>query len=399
MSLPRRSSSVLLDYGFRPFFLLAGGYAVLVLVLWLGRLAGADWPGAPRNPLAWHVHEMLLGFIGAAIGGFLLTAVPNWTGRAPLTGTPLAALVLTWLAGRLAMAFSGALPAWLVAALDLPYLIALAMRTVGELRKAGNKGQYPLVAILGLLILSNTLFHLASAGALALSPLTPLYLILHLVVALVVLIGGRIIPAFTRNWMSAKGLKPLPVSRPPVEIAAAALTVATGLADGVFPGSAASGVLALAAAAAHGLRLSGWRGLATRREGLLAVLHLGYAWLVLGYVLLGLAALGLGASRSGALHVLTIGCLGTMVIAVMSRAALGHTGRKLHADRPLLLAYLLVSLGAAARLAAALAPAHYWIWLGLAGLAWSAGFGLFFLRFWPILTRPRVDVVDCHAPR
>lgn len=399
MHAVRTRVPTLLEYGFRPFFLLAALYAVLAIALWLAQLQGMRWPGAPLNPLTWHVHEMLGGFIAAAIAGFLLTAVPNWTGRPPMTGVPLALLVAAWLAGRLATGFSGALPGTAVLVIDSLFWAGLLARTGRELWLGGQARQWPLPALLTLLLLANATFHAAQAGWIAISPLQPLYLQMHVILGLIVLIGGRIIPAFTRNWMSARGKAPLPRSRVPVEIAAVLATIAVATVHLLAPASTLLGVVALLAAAAHAARLAGWKGWRTAGEGLLWILHVGYGWLVVGYALLGLHALGLGPGQAVALHVLTIGCMGTMVIAVMARAGLGHTGRRLSAGPLLMTAFLLVSAAALLRIPGSLAGFAAVPWLAVSGVAWMAGFGIFLANFWPVLSRPRVDVAACHAPR
>ncbi len=381
-----KSTPILLQYGFRSFFLLAPLWAVLALLLWLALLGGHAIPTL-ANPLGWHAHEMLYGFLGAAIAGFLLTAVPSWTNQPPLSGQPLAILVAVWGIGRLAMLLAGVLPNLLVLVLDSAFLPLLAAQTIKQLRAANNKGQYPLLALLGLLTLANLAYH--CAPWLGYSALTPLYLALHAVLGLAVLIGGRIIPSFTTNWMRAKGLQPLPVSSTWLEVTAAILTLLVLLGDSLAPAQIWVAPLAFAAAIAHGLRLYGWRGWLTLREGLLVILHIGYGWLVLGYALLGMAALG-WLPRSLGIHALAVGGMSILVIAVMSRASLGHTGRKLYADDPLLVAYGLVILGALLRLIAPFTGGYYLPMLTSAGVIWAAGFALYALRFWPILSQPTV---------
>lgn len=390
MSVHACARCALFDYGFRPFFLLAAVAAVTVVALWLLVLAGGHWPGAPANPLFWHMHEMLYGFIAAAIGGFLLTAVPSWTGQPPLKGTPLVWLTAAWLVGRLGAALAGWLPLPLVALLDLLFLPALTGVTIRQLRASGNRKNYFIAGLLALLVLADALYYLALAGWATFSPALPLTAALHVVLFLVAVIGGRIIPSFTGNWLNAHGSKVLPIIRPTLDKAALLATLSVGLAVVLTPPSLLTGVLALTAAALHGTRLAGWRGLHTPPEWLLTVLHVGYAWLVVGYALLGLAAFGL-LLPSAAVHALTMGAIGTLVLAVMSRASLGHTGRKLHAGRGLALSYLLVSLATLARIGAGLLPAFYSGLLGTAAVLWIAAFGLFIVLFWPILSRPRMN--------
>lgn len=378
---------ILLSYGFRTFFTLAGPWAALALGAWLARLHGWAWPGAPADALGWHVHEMLYGFVGAAMAGFLLTAIPNFTGREPVRGAPLAALALAWLVGRVAMASAGVLPAELVALLELTFPVGLALVVARELGAARNRRNYPLAVIVALFALADLGFH---AAALGWAPGHLLYgLALHLVLLLVVVLGGRITPAFTRNWLAARGETRLPVSRAWLDRAALALTAAVGLAAVLAPGSPLLAVLAAATALAHAVRLAGWRGLATVREPLLLVLHAGLAWLVVGYALLALAAAGL-LPLGAALHALSAGGIGTMVLGVSSRVALGHTGRALHASPAVTLAYLLLGLGAALRVASAFAGGAYLQMVTAGGLLWVAAWALFCVVYLPILAGPRV---------
>ncbi len=384
-----------LDYGFRPFFLLAAAYAVLAPLLWLTRLAGTTWAGAPLDPLAMHGHEMITGFAGAAIAGFLLTAVPSWTGRPQRRGMLLLALVGLWLLARAVNTAAAGLPWWLAALTDGAMWLLLWGCIADDIAQARQGRQWPILVVLAVLGFWSTAFHAAAAGHLGLSAHQINTAQLHTVLLLVVIIAGRIVPAFTRNWGSAKGMTRPPVSRTVTEVLAVATTLAVAVAHTL--GLAALGPLALAAALAHAVRLSFWRGLATTREPLLFVLHVGYAWVVIGYVLLSLGGFGLIAASVG-VHALGLGVIGTMILAVMTRAGLGHTGRKLHASPALVAAFVLVNLAAVFRVVVALAPATGMAGLWVSGLAWFAAFGLFLAVFWPILTGPRADAKGCQAP-
>lgn len=388
MSNFRPERWVLLEYGFRPFFLGAGLFAIAAVAAWLVLLHGG-WSNGPANPVLWHGHEMLFGFVGAALAGFLLTAIPNWTGRVPVKGRELAMLGATWLVGRLAMALSGGLPPGMVAVLDLAFLVALMLIVVREVRAGGNRRHYPIVAVVSLLVFANGLTHLQALWPDAGTGMTGIKLGIHVMLLLITIIGGRIVPAFTNNWLRQRQSERLPVSRAWIERLAIGSTILVGLADTVSPAWMVTGLLALIAAVAHGLRLAGWRGRHTLPEPLLAVLHLGYGWLVIGYALLGLSVFVDDLPRSSALHALTIGAMGTMILAVMSRAALGHTGRTLHASRVITTAYALVTVAALLRVGAVLAPTYYFSLIGASGLAWAAAFSLFVAEYWPILTRPR----------
>jgi uncharacterized protein involved in response to NO len=378
----------LLAYGFRPFFLAAGIWAVVALPLWLLALAGHLALPTAFDPVAWHAHEMLLGFAMAAVAGFVLTAVPNWTGRLPLNGVPLAALALLWLAGRLAVlagAWIGALPA---AALDLAFPLALAAAVVREVAAGRNWRNLPVCGGLVALLLANLLMHLEPLGVAATSAVGERLAIATLAL-LVTLIGGRIVPSFTANWLKRRGVTGLPAPLGRLDRAALALGLVALLAWVVAPEALASGLLLVVAAVAHALRLARWQGAATWREPLLAVLHLGYAWLVLG--LLGIGIDAIGGTVGPHLHGLTVGAFGTMILAVMTRAILGHTGRALAVGPATVAAYALVSLAALARLAATAFGDAYMAWLEVAGVAWLLAFALFLGAYGPMLLRPRID--------
>jgi uncharacterized protein involved in response to NO len=351
-------------------------------------LAGAlDLPTA-LDPLAWHRHEMLFGYLAAVIAAFLLTAVPNWTGGLPVRGTPLLALVVLWLAARLAVLTGGIIGPWPGAVLDVGFLAALALLLAREIIASGNRRNLPVVLLVGLLALADLLSHLEAILGLPWDALGDRVAI-AVVSLLVALIGGRIVPSFTTNWFKARRIVPLPP--PPMgrlDMGVLALTALALLVWLVPIESPAAGILLLTAAAGTGLRLARWRGTATLAEPLLAILHLGYAWLALGLGLLGLAALGV-LPRAAALHALTAGAFGTMTLAVMTRAALGHTGRALSADRWTVAIFALVTLGALARVLAGLVPIAYLPGLYLAGFTWAGAFLLYSLRYAPVLFGPR----------
>jgi uncharacterized protein involved in response to NO len=387
-----RAPWALLADGFRPFFLLAAIEAALALVLWVADFTGlaalpGSWPG-----VLWHGHEMLWGFAAAGLAGFMLTAVPSWTGTAPLRGVRLLLLVLVWLAGRISMCGATALPAPLVALVDLAFLPLLAAAVAPKLI-AGGARNLVLLAILALFWTGDILTHLGAAGRLADGGMAGLRLGIDTLLIAITLIGGRIIPAFTTNSLRRRGAGGLPHSLPALD--GAAVLLMAGLAAGhwLLPASPGLGVLALAAAAAQGLRLARWRPWTARGEPLLAVLHLGYGWLVLGLALEGAALLSQGAwlPASSALHAETAGAIGTMLMAVMSRAGLGHTGRALRAPPAVIAAYALLSAGALLRVAGPLAGQATLALLALSGLAWALAWAIFAAVYAPILTRPRID--------
>jgi uncharacterized protein involved in response to NO len=340
--------------GFRPFFLLGAAWAAIAVPVWLTAYVHGYAPPGTLPAMFWHAHEMVYGFGMAALAGFLLTAIPNWTGRLPLRGMPLALLAGLWLAGRIALLVPGA------ALLDLAFPAVLTAAVARELVAGRNWRNLPMLAALALLFAGNLLFHLGVYAGLRLGVATLLMLI--------ALVGGRIVPSFTRNWLAKfrRGAR-LPAPESGVDRGALFVTL-VALAAWVV--SVAPWLLVVAGIAL-GVRLARWRGLATWREPLLLILHVGYGWLALGLVLLGLEA-------PAALHALAVGAIGTMTLAVMTRATLGHTGRALSADRATCAIYVLVTLAAVLRLAGPWTGA---LAISLSGLAWSAAFALFAIHY------------------
>lgn len=380
-----RSGPAILSYGFRPFFLLAGFHASLSMALWIGALSGLWSVGGTEGPIAWHAHEMLFGYATAALGGFVLTAVPNWTGRLPVSGLPLAALVALWLAGRsvdLAPALLGDAVSALIDSLYLPALAFVVTREV----VAGSNWQNARVAV-GLTTLAglNIAFHaIALQGA---DPAIVFRATVALYVLLVCHIGGRIVPSFTRNYLARRGATRLPAPMGWIDQAALASALVAGLSWTVFPQAWPTLTTALVAAGLNGLRLLRWRGAATWREPLLLVLHVGYAFVPIGYVAVALASLDL-LSAASALHLLTVGVIGMMTFAVMTRATRGHTGRPLAASRMTAVSYACVALVALLRPMAELVASAYLALLTLSAILWIIAYGLFVVEHAPMLARP-----------
>ncbi len=385
--LPRTGPAIL-HLGFRPFFLLAGAWAVIAMAVWLAVLAGLIDLPSRLDPVAWHAHEMIFGYGVAAVAGFLLTAIPNWTGRLPVRGWPLACLAGLWMLGRIAVLFSDGLAAPLVAALDLAFPAVLLVVIGREIVAGRNRRNLLMVGLVALLVIGNALMlvpTLAGADTEALGQRLGLAVLCFLIV----LVGGRITPSFTRNWLSKRGDTGLPqpfsaIDRIGLIIAATALLAWTAA-----PEATATGWLGLGAGGALALRLSRWSGWRTTAEPLVLVLHLGYGWLVIGFALLGLAVLTPVVPGSAALHALTAGGVGTMTLAVMTRATLGHSGRPLTASTGTRLIYLLVTAAALLRvLGPPLGDASMAV-LSLSGLLWIAAFGLFVAVYGPILVKPK----------
>jgi uncharacterized protein involved in response to NO len=375
-------------YGFRPFFLLAGLHAALSLLAWVGVLQG--WIDAPAGwpPATLHGHEMIFGFAPAALAGFLLTAVPGWTKSGPLRGWRLALLVLLWLAGRAAAA-AGADPV-IYAALDLAFLPGLFACIAPGILRASSKRNAVVLVILSVIWIANAGTHASMLGAGFVSARWGNELGLALFVLLIALIGGRIVPPFTIGGMRMAG-RPVDIAATPRLDRAVLVTTAAWAASLALdlPGIVVA-IAALLAAFANGARFLRWRSRATLRVPLVWILHVGYAWLVLGLAAAAGAWIDLWP-KAVALHALGAGAVATMILAVMSRAALGHTGRKLEAAPLTAAAYVLVTLGAAGRVIASLIESDLQILLAGAGLAWAAGFILYLVVYAPILLRPRGD--------
>ena len=377
----------LLTAGFRPFFLAAAAWSALSLGAWLSLLSGQFDLPSRFDPLSWHIHEMLFGFVMAAVGGFLLTAIPNWTSRPPVAGTQLAVLLVLWLLGRIACAISLLLPGWFVIAADLAFPLLLEAVAARELFLAGNKRNYPLLIPVAVLAIANLLTHLQVLGV-----DVPIglgwRLAIAVLIALISVIGGRIVPAFTRNWLNARSILPVPPPADMLDRIGLGVLHAAMILWAFLPDWRPLGVLLLIAAALHLVRLVRWRGVATAAEPLLLVLHIGYLWLVVGVALLGLSMLTDAVPAAAAIHALTAGAMGTMTVAVMTRATLGHTGRVLHADKTTDLIYALVSAAAVLRIIAAWTVDTQMDLLQASALAWVAAFALFLAEYGPMLLAP-----------
>lgn len=365
--------------GFRPMFLAAGTWSALAASLWLGALGGVIEIPSQFSPTQWHAHEMIFGFALAAIGGFLLTAIPNWTGRAPVQGVPLALLFAAWVLGRAAVTFSAETGPAVAAVLDLAYPVALTAIAFREIAAGGNRRNLPVAGIVSVFVLANVLVHCEAMGWAETGSLG-LRLAIATLALLVTLIGGRVVPAFTRNWLASRGegTQPAPFGR--IDRAAILLTAIAGLAWTIWPERMETGVLSLAAGATHAIRLARWRFWRTLTDPLLWVLHLGYFWLAVGFVLIGLALVSEFGTPAAALHALTAGAFGTMILAVMTRASLGHAGRELVAGPGTIACYLLVT---AAVLLRVLAPGQSDL-LFASGVLWIAGYGLFAVLYLPL---------------
>ncbi|GAA5185639.1 NnrS family protein [Niveibacterium umoris] len=378
------SGFALFALGFRPFYLLAAAFAALAVPIWLAQFTGALASPAPFVALHWHAHEMVFGFAVAVIVGFLFTAGQNWTGLPTPNGWPLTALAALWLLGRVAMY---AAPPAVAAACDLPFLPAAAFALGKVLWRAKSQRNYFTVALLLALGAANALFHASTHGWLAADPLEVMHGALALVIMLVTIIAGRIVPSFTANAL--KGVRQFQndqLNICAIAFTGSALALAVGAASPALTATAA-----LIAAALQAVRSWGWNPWATRRTPLLWILHLGHLWLVVGLVLLALGSLHL-VPASLAWHAFGVGAMSGLILGMITRTALGHTGRLLSAGHVETVAYTLLNAGAAIRVFGPLLwPAGYSLALGVAMGCWSTAFVLYLIRYAPLLVRPRID--------
>lgn len=377
----------LFSHGFRPFFLFAAAWSALAVALWLPMLSGHIHLPSAFSAIDWHVHELIYGYGGAVVAGFLLTAVPNWTGRLPVLGVPLIGLCALWLAGRVAVATSAVLPMLVAAVIDTLFLVALTLVIAREIIAGRNWRNLKVLIAVGVLCVGNGVYHWEVISGTFTGH--GLRLGIGTTLMLIMLVGGRIIPAFTRNWLARQGPGRLPV---PFNRTDQGVMVISVLALGawiLWPEAVATAILALLAMAANVGRLARWAGERTASEPLVLVLHLAYSFVPIGFGLLALAILAPAVvSWTGALHGWTAGAIGLMTLAVMTRASLGHTGQALSATRPIQAIYGFALIAAVARIIAA-----FDLWreamLYAAALFWVAAFAGFVVVFAPLLLRPR----------
>jgi uncharacterized protein involved in response to NO len=377
----------LLTQGFRPFFVAAGLWSAAALAAWIVMFVTGTALPSRFDPLAWHIHEMLFGFVMAVVAGFLLTAIPNWTGRPPVSGGLLASLAGLWLLGRIACLASAFVSQWLAVALDLSFPVVLVGVVAHEIIAGRNWRNLPIVAAVSIFGVANLLMHLEADGIDVLSGLG-WRLGLTAAIVLISVVAGRIVPSFTRNWLVKREDATLPASHGLID-RAALCTLHTGLLGwAFFPAVPALGALLLLGAGLNFWRLLRWRGSATVAEPLLLILHIGYAWVVIGAALLGLAMLDAELLQSAAIHALTAGAIGTMTLAVMTRATRGHTGRILSADSTTVAIYLLVNIAALVRVAAAFGGAWSMSLLVVSAILWIGAFALFVISYAPMVLFP-----------
>jgi uncharacterized protein involved in response to NO len=376
----------LFSYGFRPFFFFGACDAALAIALWLPLFEGEIVLSTVFGPRDWHIHEMLFGYVPAIVTGFLLTAIPNWTGRLPLQGRPLLVLVVAWAAGRLAVVFSGKI-GWLAAAvIDVGFLALVVAAAAREIIAGKNWRNLKVLIPVVVLTLANGGFHLEAhlfgvadfatrAGVTA-------------ILILLMLIGGRVIPSFTHNWLARENPGRLPVPFGKFDAIVIALSTAALCIWIVAPAGELTGAALLAAGVLQVFRLARWAGDRTASDRLVLILHVAYTFIPAGFVLTALASVGTILPSAG-LHAWMTGAVGTMTLAVMTRATLGHTGHELTAGPGTQLIYAAVVVAALARVLASLSPVWALVLIHVAALAWVAAFGGFAVLYGPLLFRAR----------
>jgi uncharacterized protein involved in response to NO len=390
----KRTGPVFLEYGFRPFFLGAGiqaSAAMAAWVYWIYLLGRGDVPDTMTIAVpvhVWHAHEMIFGYALAVVAGFFLTAVPSWTGRQPVRGTLLAILFALWLAARFASWTSALLPPVIVAIPELAFIGMLSILVAQALLSGWSRRNFLFLPVLAAMFGADLLYHLGL-------PYPAHMLGLDTLLILIAVIGGRIVPAFTTNALRREGVEPLPRASDKRDVAAVIAMVLMAVADLAMPASTTTGAIAIVAGLLIAVRMIGWRTENTLGSPILWILHLGYAWLAFGLVLKGAALVTGFTGEITTIHALTVGAVGSMTLGVMSRAALGHTGRQLRVSFPTIVAYVLVNLAAASRVAGPIfSHGFYDESILISGVMWCGAFLIFSATYWPVLTRPRVGLAE-----
>ncbi len=379
----------LFSFGFRPFFLFGAFWVALAMLLWLPTLSGAIALPTRFDPVSWHAHEFLFGYLGAVLAGFLLTAVPNWTGRLPMVGWRLAALFALWGAGRIAVLFSGLLPEGIAPAIDLAFPLVLGGLILREIVAGNNWRNLIVLTLLAVFTLANGIFHVeAMTGGYAAQGIG-LRLGVATAIMMIAVIGGRIIPSFTRNWLAKENKLVRPA--PPMQrfdklVLLAGLPI---LLLWVFsPFEMQTGAALIGFGALHLARQVRWQPHHTLREPLLWMLHAAYLFIPAGAFALGLEQIIGNSGTAGAQHLWMTGAVGAMTLAVMTRASLGHTGQALTANTATVVIYLCVLGAVLARFWASIHPglSH------LSGALWLAAFSGFVIAYGPALLRPKPEI-------
>ncbi|QUS56301.1 NnrS family protein [Pseudovibrio brasiliensis] len=381
----------LFSYGFRPFFLASAIWAVVIMLLWIPMVSGHIELPIAFDPVSWHAHEFLFGYLNAVVAGFLLTAIPNWTGRMPIVGKPLILLFSLWVIGRVAILFGDYLPAGLVAMLDISMPLMLALACLREIMAGKNWRNLIVLALMALLIIANLLFHWEAWSDGYAANGYGMRLGISTMVLMVGLIGGRIIPSFTRNWLVKQGSKDLPVGPMQKFDKLSLLILLVGLLN--WTGTEdhwLAGVALVIAGGLHFARLARWKGQYTFKEPLVLVLHVAYLFVPTGLLLLGLAILLPDQlDVTGSQHLLMAGVMGMMTLAVMTRATLGHTGQDLKASKGTTFLYCAMTLSILLRFTAGQMPEMATRLYDVSALAWILAFVVYVVTYGPLLVRRR----------
>ncbi len=380
----------ILSYGFRPFFLLGASWAAVAMILWIPALSGHLTLPTAMDPVSWHAHAFLFGYTGAIVAGFLLTAVPNWTGRLPVIGWALAGLVGLWLAGRIGVLFSQSLPYWAVVAGDLAFPLLLGLVILREILAGKNWRNLVILLLLAIFTLANLLFHIEVQNGDYAAQGYGTRLGLAAVLMMIAVIGGRIVPSFTRNWLGRKGHHQMPVSpMQPLDKLVLLVSIPAFIGWVIWPDTIITAGLLFLVGLGHTARLVRWKGWLTGSEPLVAILHFAYLFLPLGAFAMTFAIIRPDIlATSAAQHLWMAGALGGMTLAVMTRASLGHTGRPLHAGMGTLVVYLAISGATLVRFVAGFEPED--VLYHIAGGLWIIAFAGYAILYGPLLVRRKL---------
>lgn len=377
--------------GFRVFFLLAAGFAIAVVPAWLFVLDGSLVARAAYlTPMGWHAHEMVFGFAAAVVAGFMLTATRSWTQRETATGGALYALAVLWVLGRDLVTVGVGLPGPVTAIVDLAFLPAVAVVIARPILASGNKRNFVMVGILLLLFGANLLVHLDALGVLPGWQLRAPHAAVIVLALLASIVAGRVVPMFTRNTTGSTQIASVRWLDLAAVAAIALHLIFELVAPFSWPATAAAGLAAVLVLA----RSARWGALAARRQPLLWILHLGHAWIGVGFALRVACMFTSRVSMTAGTHALTVGAIGSLTLGMMARVSLGHTGRALVIGRTTVAAFVLITLAAVLRVFGPIVgplALSYATWLALSGVAWSAAFALFLVAYARVLVRPRVD--------
>ena len=378
----------LLQLGFRPFYALASIFAIVAITAWLGAFSGFSGTGVYLHGTVWHSHEMLYGFSAAVIAGFLLTAVRNWTGLETPTGAPLAAMAILWLAARVLIVKG---PAPIAALVDVLFLPVLAFAVAGPILRSKNVRNYKVLLILLALAISHGVFHLASQAYMqAWFARTSLVISIDIIVILMSVIGGRVIPAFTRNAVPEAQSRHEPWVETVTFASMLVVVLITAVSDYRAPPQALVILLFVVVAASHATRLGLWDPVKTVHRPLLWMMPAAYSWIPFAFLLRALAAANI-VPASAWIHAVTTGAVAGLMLAMMMRSSLGHTGRQLVASKTDMAAFLLIQCAAIARVIASIVAGEtVRFWIVASGLTWALAFLLFAVRYLPMLSRPRM---------